>query len=75
MKPLPGEPEGYRELCAQLQREKNPSRFSALLHEIDVLLAEHARRTAAEQCSADRPPAATAGGGSTPHITLTQKKS
>jgi hypothetical protein len=50
MERWPDEPEGYRELCARLQQEKDPHRFSALVDEIDVLLTEHARRTTTDLC-------------------------
>jgi hypothetical protein len=48
LKRLPSKPEGYRELCRQLQQERNPDRFSALLDQIDALLTEHERRPAPE---------------------------
>jgi hypothetical protein len=59
MKRLPSDPEGYRELCAQLQQERNPDRFCSLLDQIDALLTEHERRAALEP-SCDEP---AQGGG------------
>ena len=39
------EPPRWRELCSELQREKNPARFQALLEEINRLLREYEKRT------------------------------
>jgi hypothetical protein len=74
MKRLPGEPEGYRELCAQLRREKNPRRFSALLNEINTLLAEHARRTAMAASCGEQPQEARVPVSSSVHIALTHQR-
>jgi hypothetical protein len=35
------EPRGWRELCAQLQAEKDPERFRELADEINRLLSAH----------------------------------
>jgi hypothetical protein len=66
MKRLPGEPAGYSELCAQLQQEKNPQRFSALVDEINALLTEHAKRTALEPRLDEQPQEAVVRLSTTP---------
>jgi len=39
--PEPQEPQGWRELCAQLQTENDPDKFRVLLDEINTLLTAH----------------------------------
>lgn len=40
------EPPRWRELCSELQRERNPVKFEALLEEIDRLLTEYEKKQA-----------------------------
>jgi hypothetical protein len=42
---LPDEPQGWRELRAIMQQERDPERLAVLVSEINSLLAEHEKQT------------------------------
>jgi hypothetical protein len=42
-------PEGWRELCALLQTERDPDKFREILNQIDQLLSAHEKATRQER--------------------------
>jgi hypothetical protein len=42
-------PEGWRELCALLQTERNPDKFREILNQINQLLSAHKKATRQER--------------------------